>query len=775
MSKKLPDKGNVSGSVELFSTSPQLLEKWTNDSNLPPEFQRVKSSEEPISRVLRTSLEASQKVAKYWEQKYQEVYVKYEQLLLQHDLVLREVNHAMISRLDLEDTYELKKAELTKKLKLETQRIDRMWNQKYEQLRKALAKEIEQRQQESKYSSIIDESPRSRTLTSQEDSSFSSIRKLSRLPPISSYTSVQRRKAPALPPSDTDTPSQASLYSMADKTPFEPPSQQDANDLSSDSESEPELHVKVNNSGSSYNFVEKGEKAGEKGDKIEGGEKGGHHSSNNSTSSLSDFDPCTDDPGELDNYLFRILSNASNTQDEFFAFCETLDCGNLTRFYIKSSAFTHLAKKDENLLPQGAREMAVDMYETYLKPDSKQCIQLPSSLTQRPSVLLADGRVEADMFVECQKHVRTILRKDVLPAYLAWLRGATQPKKNKFTIELEPIATTNPDLVIQRWTMRFGLSKIHQEYLASEVEDLLQRRLTEEETMAKLREMERAMDKLNYTLGSLIGAGAFGKVYRGSDRRSGEQVAIKVIDLEDVEGDIQTNFREVATMKGKRCPQMTEYIDSDVYGTKLWIVMEYMDGGSVLERINVWKTLKEKHIAIIAREVLLGLQFLMNQGFIHRDIKAANILMKKNGSVKLADFGTSRDLSDTFAKCSAQTGSPCWMAPEVIASNESYDGKVDIWSLGITCLEMALGHAPHSESKQTPMQVMRHIVEDPPPELKGENWSIYFQSFIRKCCVKDPAQRPSIQQLLQTPFIKRARKIAKLKKLFLQPIKSRSR
>ena len=142
-------------------------------------------------------------------------------------------------------------------------------------------------------------------------------------------------------------------------------------------------------------------------------------------------------------------------------------------------------------------------------------------------------------------------------------------------------------------------------------------------------------------------------------------VAIKVIDLEESKDDIQTINKEITALShGKFCPQLINYYGSVVFGTKLWIVMEYVDGGSILDRIKR-KVLTEEEIAVVVKEVLSGLLYLSNEGKIHRDIKAANILLSRQGQVKLADFGATAQLTDTMTKCSTFVGSPYWMAPEV--------------------------------------------------------------------------------------------------------------
>jgi len=274
--------------------------------------------------------------------------------------------------------------------------------------------------------------------------------------------------------------------------------------------------------------------------------------------------------------------------------------------------------------------------------------------------------------------------------------------------------------------------------------------------------MEREIQNSEYFLVAVVGTGGFGTVYRGLKRSTNSTVAIKVIDLEDSSDDIMTITREINAIQGKNCPQLVNYFGSCVYGTKLWIAMEYVDGGSVLDKINKIGPLKEKYIAIIVREVLLGLLYLSTEGKIHRDIKAANILLGNNGSVKLADFGASRQLTDTMTKCNTFVGSPYWMAPEVMQQSQ-YDGKADVWSLGITCIEMATGKPPHSNIPA--LRVMNIIVKNPSPQLEGE-WTKPFKNFVQSCLIKDPNDRAKIPALLKHPFLKGAKKTKELRALF---------
>jgi serine/threonine-protein kinase 24/25/MST4 len=224
---------------------------------------------------------------------------------------------------------------------------------------------------------------------------------------------------------------------------------------------------------------------------------------------------------------------------------------------------------------------------------------------------------------------------------------------------------------------KFNLSDAYLKLLAKDLEDLPDQ--PSDMRARIIADIEKDVQNSQYDILQQVGSGAFGNVYKGSRKKDGVACAIKVIDLEESKDDIQTINKEITTLvNGKTCPQLINYFGSQVFGTKLWIVMEYVDGGSVLDRISQ-KPLEERQIAIIVKEVLSGLAYLSMDGKIHRDIKAANILISKSGQVKLADFGASAQLTDTMTKCSTFVGSPYWMAPEVMTQNQ-YDGKADVWS-----------------------------------------------------------------------------------------------
>ncbi|KAG6820991.1 hypothetical protein H0H93_008620 [Arthromyces matolae] len=260
-----------------------------------------------------------------------------------------------------------------------------------------------------------------------------------------------------------------------------------------------------------------------------------------------------------------------------------------------------------------------------------------------------------------------------------------------------------------------------------------------------------------------IGKGAYGSVHKGEHIPSGNVVALKIINLDDKSGsdDVGDIQREVALLSQLRdAPNITKYYGCYMDGPRVWIVMELAEGGSALSLMRASKNgcLEERYVAVIVREVLLGLSYLHKVPVIHRDIKAANILVAATGKVVICDFGVSALLASSSSKRNTLTGTPHWMAPELLQTLPVYDTKADIWSLGIAVYEMIRGSPPHHTLEN--IKVMDLIPKATPPRLGENEGGKELRDFVAMCLRESPSERLAADELSKSKWIRATAKVS---------------
>ena len=348
----------------------------------------------------------------------------------------------------------------------------------------------------------------------------------------------------------------------------------------------------------------------------------------------------------------------------------------------------------------------------------------------------------------------------------------TEKAEERTTVEAESPAAA-PKLIVEE------VEKMHitAQSSTSKIDDQMRKTLESKKKLLVKTTADRvAMQKLYdiasngdprsiFELGRKLGQGASGSVYEGIDTRTGNLVAIKQIDLKN-QPRKELIVNEVLIMRDTHHENIVNYYECYLVDKQLWLIMELMQGGTLTDIIEMYE-FTEAQAAAVCRETLLALSNLHARNIIHRDIKSDNLLLTRNGHVKVTDFGFCARLTKERSQRKTMVGTPYWMAPEVIKQNP-YDAKADIWSLGIMTIELIDGEPPYLDEE--PLKALYLIATHDPP-LPKQKVSPELQDFLEKSLALAPSSRLSALELLEHPFIQKAAKPKELIRLLPTPTK----